>query len=214
MEPKLEILATIERFNNCSLDEDAIAGIARIDFNRALKAISWCLKNQYIYRDKGKFFLTVPGREYLETSRQQKRTSGSFRRWKEEALTGIVERKSKRCNNVITHKSTMDKAVLSTTSNEGLKTDNLETIYCQIDDAVSLKKKLSNKFNLSPEKVDKYFREGRFRVCSGGEPHIGIFDRKNRPTGKGWQHLCRECMKKNRQRANEKRRLERNGPDT
>lgn len=212
MNPRMEIISTIKRFDQIRLDEEALAGVARIDFQRGIEAISWLLQKRYIYKHKGRYHVTELGDEYIDQVGFFSEKPKSLKRWKEEALTGLVERKSRSSKQYISKQSTMERAVLSTRSKdapEGLRPDQA---IINFENVLHLRKEVCRELGITMADYIRFNAEGRIRVCRHRGEHIGIFDRHS--PGR-WQHICRTCRKKIRQaRRDARKRFEKDNPDS
>ena len=207
MNPNIEILATIKRFDGNKLDEEALASIARIDLNTGIEAISWLLDQRYIYRHKGKYHTTELGDAYIADVGFYSLKDKSLKDWKDEVTTGLVERRSRKSGQVVTTQSRLTRAVMSTSTinaPEGIRPDQ---IVMELDNLMSMRKALCQELGISMSQYEILNDEGRLRVCKCGGEHIGIFD-KDRDR---FRHICRKCAKRKRQERRDKRRLEKDG---
>jgi hypothetical protein len=74
-----------------------------------------------------------------------------------------------------------------------------EELYAKKESREEARLKVAAQLGVSPAQFDKYFKEGRIRLCMGIDertPHHGIFHKN----GKSWRKLCYVCERKHRNR--------------
>jgi len=182
------VLKTILQYDDVGSTNDRIKGLTRVPLERVLAACAWLCKQGYIYTDKSLYVTSDTGRLYLEEVNHNPKliTEPHYSRWRDEALTGLAEVKSSDSGFIVSEPSDIQRAALPKTQT-GNRQQNLDAAY--VLDAASA-------MGVSPAVFRALYHEGRIKMCKGldGKPHQGQFHRR----GKGLQHLCVECRKKQR----------------
>lgn len=198
MTTEIDILATIKRFRGVPLSVEELFKVARIEDRNAQKAVMWLHRKNFIYRHKGQYHLTEPGEEYLQSMGLYTEKIKSLKKWKDEALTGMTECKSRLTHNLVSAPSAIDRAVLSTSTIDGPEGIRPDDMLIELESLRIQRLKLCRELNISLAEYKSLLQEGRIRVCRGGATeHIGIFDKHSRD---GFQHICRVCWKKRRKK--------------
>jgi predicted transcriptional regulator len=200
MTTEIEILATIKRFKGVPLTVDELFKVARLEDDNSQKALVKLISKNFVYRHKGEFHLSEPGEDYLEKMGLYSEKIRSLKRWKDEALTGMIETRSRLTHRMVSAPSKLDKAVLSTATMEapeGVRPDN---ILIEMENLRIERLVLCKQLEITMEEYKKLLQDGRIRICKGaGLEHVGIFDKK----GLGrWHEVCRVCRKQKRRNKN------------
>lgn len=157
-------------------------------------------KHGYVYQKDNVFRMTTQGEIWLNEQNRNPLIITNDRKFKDEAMTGLCEEKSKASGFTVSAQSSMDNAVLSTAKTH-IEHKTPEDMMMEQDYIAKRKRSLADRLNLSMSECEKMVKEGRIKICKQcGKP--GIFDRKK----DGWQMRCRDCMKiyRQRRRANSK----------
>lgn len=141
-----------------------------------------------------KIFLTDSGVEYVQGLKENVSvsTAASEQRYKDEALTGIVEKKHKAHGWMVSEQSGITAAVLPGSHTPTTHTTPEDMIE-QAQREYRAKEGLSNRLRVSMDTLLGYIDSGRVKLCNACNS-VEIFDRK----GDRWQPVCRKCRKKKR----------------
>jgi len=189
-----KVITAIKHCDGVKLTADGIAAFARISREELREAIQWTMRQQLVYRHKGQYRVTTLGDEWLEDQGLADKQMKSLYVWKDEALSGVRCIRSRRTGFLVSRESTIDHAVISTSTIEGVEGIRPDELVMQMDSIRKAHIRVRSILGLPMSTYQKYLEEGRVRVCRSGDPHVGVFDRR----GKGWQNRCRECRKKRR----------------
>ena len=159
---------------------------------RVSTALSWLQKQRFINTHRGEYIVTCDGREYYEAAKKNPlgmiKSSDVFN-FKMEALTGLVEYRSKVNRLRISGQSTITRGVLPTTQPEPEHHVTPEDKLSAYQNQRRQLKRISKQLGITTEQFDEYWQADRIRICSGGgEAHFGLFDQ-----GK---NVCKRCLKK------------------
>lgn len=154
--------------------------------DRAKNAVYRLEKVGHLTYYKGSYTVPVEGqRRYLEAVTNPKIPTSSSA-WKTEARTGITPKGKPT--------AIQNAAIPGPESRELPKTP--EEIVSHIETNNEIIERVADELRVTLDEFDRLFKAGRIRFCKGhdGNDHIGIFNKK----GKGFQYLCRECLRKKR----------------
>lgn len=198
MTTEIDILATIKRFEGVPLSIEQLSEIARAKDTEAKNAVMWLSKKNFIYRHKGVFHVSELGDEYIGRMGLYSEKPRSLKKWKEEALTGMIQERSKVTKMMVSEPSKISRAVLSTSTIEGPEGVKPDDMLIAMERTKLERMALCKELDISMEDYKKFLREGRIRTCSaGGSEHVGIFNKN----GSGyWRSVCRNCRRKSRKK--------------
>jgi hypothetical protein len=140
-------------------------------------------------------FLTDSGVEYVSGLSQNVDVvpPSTCRKFKDEALLGIVEYKNTHTGWMVTEQSQLTVAALPT-AHTPVTLTTPEDMMVKRQRALIGKQKMAERIKCSVKELETYIEDERLRYCKACES-IELFDRK----GKGrWQPVCRKCRKKRR----------------
>lgn len=169
-----------------------IARITNRPMDRIQDALQWLWKNDMVSTYKGEYIVTDQGINYYEAARRNPHgmvKGADIFRWKEEVLTGLVEKKSKKSRLLISEKSDVENGVLPTTKPVPERITTPEDILCDYESRQRQLAKIARDLGITPEQVIEFWNTDRIHICAGGgDHHLGLFD-------KG-QTVCKRCTKK------------------
>jgi hypothetical protein len=149
--------------------------------------VLWLLKKEFAHKLHSRLYITIEGREYYDGLCRNSNFQFSVTAFKEEALSGVVVKRSKKSGFTVTEQSSLKRAALPTPS----KSHNTRTCEDDIAEVQQLqvhRKRLCREFSITDDELTLFIDQGRIRQCGD---HWGLFDRK----GDYWRHLCRKCFK-------------------
>lgn len=198
MTTEIEILATIKRFRGVPLSVEELFKVARIEDENAKKAVMWLHKKNFIYRHKGEYHVSELGEEYIDQMGLYSDKPRSLKKWKDEALTGMIEERSRVTKMMVSGTSKIDRAVLSTSTIEGPEGVRQDDMLIEMERIRIERLVLCKQLNVSMTEYKKLLEDGRIRICNnGGSEHVGIFDKKG--IGR-WHPICRICRRQSRRK--------------
>lgn len=153
--------------------------------------LDWMRKKKYI-AGTTMIFLTDSGIEFVAGLRENVSVSSaaSESRYKDEALTGMCERRSKVSGYMVSEKSELTAAVIPTVKKPHTSVTP-EDIIDEQRRFLGFKERIARQLNCTLEEIEHYSKTGRLRYCSSCESWK-LFNRKG-PTR--WQPHCKECLK-------------------
>lgn len=191
----VSIVATLIWWGNDSgllWTQRIISRVTNRPFERVQKALQWLGKQDLITTHRGEYLVTDQGVNYYEAAKRNPHgmvKGADVFRWKEEALTGLIQNRSKKSKLMISGRSEITNGVLPTTKPEPERVTTPEDILCDYQSRQKQLKKIARDLGITTEQVIEYWNSDRIRICGGGgDHHLGLFD-----TG---QAVCKRCLKK------------------
>lgn len=150
------------------------------------------IDKEYLIKANGAYIITKQGREYTEGLKINSsfNTASSIAQHKEEALSGIVEKRSSASGFIVSEQSKLTKAVLPG-AQKRVKRDVEQFALETSDKRKKLHRDLAKKLKLSEEELDTKIKEGLVGICKYcGEVEVFHKDGKYRTS------KCRVCRRK------------------
>ncbi len=144
--------------------------------------IGWMVKKGYVNTHNNSYFITTDGFKLMDDAKKKPVVAGDTGEFKEEALTGIVE-KSTKMGWQISEISKIEKGVLPSSSAGPPMT--LTTPKDIMENKRAALRTLAGTLGVSMDELTEHYDAGELRYCPGD--HLGIFDGKN--------VLCNLCLK-------------------
>ena len=160
--------------------------------------IYYCLeqtnKQKYTWKVGSKHGLTYEGREFVEGLEKSSEinTATSTAKHKEEALLGLVEKRSRASGYLVSEKSKMTKAILPTYS-EPRETKTPEDFFIEQDREKKGRERIAKSIGITVKQLEDAYEKGLVAICPGCEK-IELFHSH----GKYRQDKCIKCKKKRR----------------
>lgn len=148
---------------------------------------------ELVYHDRasGYHLTSKKGMEYAELLKNSKLdTLASGLKFKEEALSGGVEKYNPKSKGLCFEKSKLKRAALPQKP-EQRRHQTPEDKFFEAENNRLAKQHLARQLKIDVEKVEKYWNEGRLKECRECG-NVEVFDKKLDRL----QHVCRKCMKK------------------
>lgn len=182
------VLATIISYGTGLVwTKRTIAHVANFHEARVDTAVCLLERNGYISISGGRYDPTQDGREYYQSALRRATIGTSLTAWKDEVLTGMDR---------LGERTSIDTAALPGPVVMQANYDTPERIMGAYEVELRAKKKVCRALGIDLEEYARREKDGSLHLCRGFDkiPHIGIFGRR----GKGWQHLCKACRKRQR----------------
>lgn len=192
MDYGLKIVELFLQFGDVKMTHDLVTSLFG-DYDDKMCAFRGLVADGLLVLHKGEYYVTDQGREAYARATAQPfgKEPSKLIRFKDEVLTGIIERFCAASGYMVSEPSKVLNAVLP--KNKKPTYSSRENVRLEPSRSNrEIKYKLMRELSLSSERYEEYLAEGRIRLCTGGgKRHVGIFDRR----GEGWQYKCRECRK-------------------
>ncbi|MCK5610747.1 hypothetical protein KAR91_53230 [Candidatus Pacearchaeota archaeon] len=151
-------------------------------------------QKEFVFKNGQAYGITQQGRDYVEglSLNSAFSTAAGTAKYKEEALSGIVERKSKKTGFMVSEKSKLTRAVLFSHAKHH-SSKSPEDFILEQDAIKKARVKIAKQIGITVEELEKAVEEERVKVCKGcGEIEI---HHKNL---KGLRSKCVKCSKGDR----------------
>lgn len=158
------------------------------------KAIDWLRLKNYL-EGRTIVYLTGKGNEFIDGLKRNTSTvtASTERKFKNEALQGITERKHLKHGWMISEQSTISAAALPGAHTPATNTTP-EKMFEQKQQEFKAKQSTAARLGLSVDEFEAFCGEGRIRLCNICNS-VEMFDRKGKDR---WQPACRKCRRKGR----------------
>jgi hypothetical protein len=156
-------------------------------------AIEAMRKKKYVGGNTS-FFLTDTGLEFVDGLKRNvsiTHSAATERKFKDEALTGVVEVKHRRYGWLISERSEIDSAAV-TGASPPHTTETPESMFIRAHREFELKKKTAERLGVDINTLTDLASIGRIQLCNSCNS-IELFDRKGPDR---WQPICRKCRKR------------------
>ena len=186
-----KIIELLLQFEDVKMTHDLVTALFG-DYDDKMLRFRQLVADKMLALHKGEYFVTDVGRQYYMecVAKPLSGEASKLIRFRDEVLTGIIERFSNKSGYKVTEPSKIVNAVLPRNKRPGYSGKTNIRIGRTINKEA--RHKIMRDLALSEERYEEYMAEGRIRICNKGTRHIGIFDKR----GAGWQSHCRECRKK------------------
>jgi len=192
------ICMAIVRHSGIAWTMESIPGLVRMSGLKTAECINWLIKQNYIFARGTSFALTPMGEEYVAglSERADIVSPGDALKYKDEALTGFVERWNAKVGRMCGNQSQMTAAVLQTgKSPHASRTP--DDMFSDMDRMVQGKDRLRAILKVDSATLDKWLNEGRIHPCSRcGQPAPMRKFGKEKSGKTHWEKVCRECRGK------------------
>jgi len=155
-------------------------------------AVEW-LKDNRLVNGRSKLFLTELGFEYLDGLEHNVSmvTAASEFKFKNEALSGLTEMRSRKTGLMVSERSELTAAVLPEAHKPTTNTTP-EDLILRKQRELEAKQKLAGRLKITTQELECHIASGRLRFCKGCES-LQLFDSNGKGT---WRSKCRKCRKK------------------
>ena len=166
-----------------------------VSVSKVESGLDWLVSKNYIWRtSSGMLIITESGFEYIDglSRRPGFETATSAAKHKEEALSGIVERRSNKSGFTVSRQSTMNRAVVLG-GKEKHETKTPEDRFLMNEEARISKIKFAEQLGIKVEDIPAHLEAGRIKKCKRC-CNVELHGKK----GKYIREICNKCRRKKR----------------
>ncbi len=169
-----------------------LAEVLNMSVKRVKASCNWLIRNEYAGKAHGEYFITTIGREYYGGCCVSPAINASpaVLKFKDEALSGLVTRRSSNTGQSITKQSTVDRAAIPSCGKHFQDDRTAEVILIEIEERNHQRRQIAGRLKITLDMLDELHADGKVQVCQECGK-IGIF----RITDGKLGAMCLACEK-------------------